>query len=77
MRLAKILEYSDKGLTKTKTQRKIVKEIVENEIEEEENWEQIENTLEDLFQNIENYDGYNSVGQKKIDTRMLEKHMRI
>lgn len=66
-----MLEYSNKGLA-----NKTAKKIIENEIEEE-NWEQIENTLEDLFQNIENYDGYNSVGQKKIDTRMLEKHMRI
>lgn len=87
--MGKTLEYSDKGIKgKNKAQKKIIKQSIKNEIEKESGpivdeekealeWEQIENTLEDLFHNIENYDGHENFGQKKLDTRLLQKHMKI
>lgn len=84
MRWGKNLKYSDLG--STKKQRIIIKETIAREVEEEvgkqeniekdtEDWKQIQETLGDLFSNIENYDGYENFGQKKIDTSLFEEHI--
>lgn len=81
LKWGKKLEYSD--IAKTKKQKKIINDKVELETSKkkidykklEREWEQVEQTIQDLFYNMENYTGYDTLGQKPVDTKILEKYL--